>query len=309
MKFKINLCNTLTIILNILFIISFNANSYELSDKVAACTLALNKGDLASAVTVSAEILKLEPNNHEGLLCKGRALGAQGKYNEALSALELAATNAQTGFDQIISYIFIGNLHKANNKNAEAIASYEKSLKACDLENNQKFKRITLNLIAEAQIQNNDLNAALINYLAGAKLANNDNERADSYERLAATYSTLGQYDSAIEYQLKGVLMQQKAGTLDQYANASSTLGQIYGKAKDYANAEKTYTKLIQFAKDNGGAYYEAKADYDLAQVKALSGDTDGAKIMMADALTMAKNIGERDLATEIEASMKKLSN
>jgi tetratricopeptide (TPR) repeat protein len=306
---SITLIKYYTLLFFILFNVNTKAIAEEVSDKVAACTLALNKGDFAKAVTVSEALLKLAPNNRDGLLCKGRALGALGKYNEALSALELAEMNTQPGFDEIISYIFIGNLHKDNNKNAEAIAAYEQSLKVCELEKNEKFKRINLNLIAEAQIQNNDLNAALSNYLAGAKLANNDNERADSYERLAATYSVLGQYDSAIEYQLKGVLMQQKAGTLDQYANASSTLGQIYVKAKDYANAEKTYAKLIQFAKDNGGAYYEAKADYDLAQIKALSGDTDGAKAMMTDALSMAKNIGERDLAAEIEASMKRLND
>jgi tetratricopeptide (TPR) repeat protein len=292
-----------------LFFICINAYAVDVSDKVTACTFAINKGDFATAVSVSAELLKLAPNNRDGLLCKGRALGAQGKYDEALSALGLAEKNSQPGFDKIISYIFIGNLHKANNKNAEAIASYEKSLKICESENNEKFKRITLNLIAEAHAQNNDFAAALTNYLAGAKLANNDNERADSYERLAATYSALGQYDSAIEYQLKGVLMQSKAGTLDQYAIASLTLGEIYGKAKEYANAEKTYTKLIQFSQDNGGAYYEAKASYGLAQIKALRGDTSNAKTMMAEAFKMAKNIGENDLATEIETSIKKLND
>jgi tetratricopeptide (TPR) repeat protein len=309
MKLNINLCNTLTNSFIILFLISINANARDFSDKVATCTLSLNKGDYASAVTVSSEILKLDPNNRDGLLCKGRALGAQGKYKEALSALELAEKNTQPGFDEIISYIFIGNLHKANNKYAEAIESYEKSLKICDQEGNEKFKRINLNLIAEAHVQNHDLNAALTSYLAGAKLANNDNERADSYERLASTYSALGQYDSAIEYQIKGVLMQKNAGTLDQYANASLTLGEIYGKAKEYVNAEKTYTKLIQFSKDNGGAYYEAKASYGLAQIKAAINDKNSAKNLMSEALKIAKNIGEIDLAAEIEASIKKLNN
>jgi tetratricopeptide (TPR) repeat protein len=136
----------------------------------------------------------------------------------------------------------------------------------------------------------------------------NDNERADSLERLGATYSALGQHDLAIEHQLKGMLMQQKSGSLDQYADASLALGKVYADAKEYPQAEKTYTKLIQFAKENGGAYYEAKASYDLAQVKALSGDTTTAKNLMADALKVAKNIGDSALATEIEASIKKLN-
>ncbi len=309
MNSKNTLLKTLIKYSTILFFIGLtlnqNANAFELSDEIANCTLALNKGDFAKAVKASAEILKLEPNNRDGLLCKGRALGAQGKYDEALSALELAAVNTEPGFDEIISYIFIGNLHKANHKNAEAIAAYEKSLQVCELEQNEKFKRINLNLIAEAHTQDNDLNAALASYLAGAKFANNDNERADSYERLAITYSALGQYDNAIEYQLKGVLMQQKSGTLDQYANASLSLGHIYILAKDYANAEKTYTNLAKFSKDNGGAYFEAKSDLGLAQTKLASGDAASAKTWVDQAKSIAQETKDKALAQEIEQAIK----
>jgi hypothetical protein len=45
-----------------------------------------------------------------------------------------------------------------------------------------------------------------------------------------------------------------------------------------------------------------------LAQIKLLSGDATSAKVMMGDALKMANNIGERDLASEIETSIKKLN-
>ena len=307
MNTKIISSKTLIKNFTVLFFIglSINANAYELSDEVATCTLAINKGDYVKAAKTSAEILKLEPNNRDGLICKGRALGAQGKYEEALSALELAEVNTQPGFDEIISYIFIGNLHKANHKYAEAITAYEKSLKVSELETNDKFKRINLNLIAETHAQNNDLNAALASYLEGSKLANNDNERADSYERLAVTYTALGQYDSAIEYQLKGVLMQQKAGTLDQYANANLSLGHIYILAKDYANAEKTYTKLAKFSKDNGGAYYEAKSDLGLAQTKIASGDAAAAKPWVDQAKLIAQETKDKALEQEIELAIK----
>ncbi len=296
-----------------LILIQFNVFNYvyaaEVSDKAAKCYQALDKGDLSKAIAISDDILKSEPNNREGLLCRGRALGASGNYGEALNALESAEKQSPPGFDKIIATIFIGNLHKDNKKNVDAIASYEKSLKICESEKNDKFKRINFNLIGETQVANKDYSAALGSYLAGAKLAMNDNERADGYERLAATYSSLGQYDSAIEFQLKGVLMQQKSGTLDQYANASLALGQVYMQAKDYVNAESTYSKLIQFAKDNGGVYYESKASYGLAQTKVMAGDSANAKIIMSDALKLAKNSGERDLAAEIEASLNKLNN
>lgn len=312
MKQDIISTNTLIKFFTALFFISFNLNniSYaqDFSEKNAACNLALDKGNAVNAIVIADEILKQESNNHKALLCKGRALGAQGKYDTALSTLELAAKQSKPGFDAIITYLLIGNLHLENKKNIDAIASYEKSLKICEAENNDKFRLINHNLIGEAQAQNNDLNAALASYLAGSKLTKNDNERADSYERLGSTYSALGQHDLAIEHQLKGVIMQQKSGTLDQYANASLALGKVYENAKEYPNAEKTYTKFIQFAKDNGGAYYEAKASYELAQIKALSGDTASAKVMLTDVLKMAKNMGEGGLASEIEASIKKLN-
>ena len=130
-----------------------------------------------------------------------------------------------------------------------------------------------------------------------------------SYTHLDVYKRQLGQHDAAIEYQLKAVLMQQKSGTLDDFANASFTLGQIYEKAKEYGNAEKSYLKLLQFSKDNGGTYYEAKASYALGKVKAITGNTESAKTILANALTVAKNIGETKLASEIETSLNELNN
>lgn len=288
-----------------LFSLSAKAITTEVAEKLGECTEALNKGDLNTAVKTSTDLLKLDPKNHDGLQCNGRALGAQGKYAEAVNALEASAVNTTDGFEQIISYLFLGNLHKDNNKNAEAIASYEKSIKVCELEKNDKYKRISLNLMAEAQAQNKDFSAALTSYLEGSKLAMNDNERADSFERLAATYKVLGQYDQAIEYQIKGVSMQQKAGTLDQYASANITLGNIYIAAKDYANAEKTFANLAKFSNDQGGAYFEAKADVGLAQTKTASGDATAAKVFVDKAKIIAKDTNDKALEQEIESTLK----
>ena len=309
MKLTIISTNTLIYLSTALFLISFNSSAQDVSEKVIACNVALDKGNAANAIVVSDEILQLEANNRDGLLCKGRALGGQGKFEAALSALEMAAQQSKPGFEEIISTLLIGNLYKANNKNVEAIASYEKSLKVSEVEKNDKFSLINHNLMGETYTSNNDLNAALASYIAGSKLTKNDNERADSFERLGVTYSALGKHDLAIEYQLKGMLQQQKSGTLDQYADASLALGKVYANAKEYPQAEKIYTKLIQFAKENGGAYYEAKASYGLAQVAVAKGDSSNAKTMMGDALKIAKNTGDADLVLAIETSINNLPN
>jgi tetratricopeptide (TPR) repeat protein len=163
-------------------------------------------------------------------------------------------------------------------------------------------------MLGETFALSGDLNQALAHYQTGAKLAMNDNERADSYERLASAYQALAQYDQAIEYQLKAVVMQKMAGDLDQYANASLVLGKIYITAKDYVGAERTLNKLLQFCKDNGGAYYEAKTDIYLAQSKAGSGNIEAARMHLSDASTIAKNIHANDLIAEIDSTSSKLS-
>jgi tetratricopeptide (TPR) repeat protein len=308
MKQKNILQITLILAFNLLFLFSLNSHADAISDKMAACNLALNNADYAGASAAAEEILKLKGNSYEGLLCKGRALGAQGNYNEALLNLESALKQSQPGFEQILTHIFIGNLHKKNNKISEAIASYETSIKICEAEKLDKFKRINLNLIGDAHTHNKDLNSALTNYTSASKLAMNDNERADDFERLAATYNALGKSNEAIEYQLKATLMHDKSGTREQFANASVALGRVYEAAKDYPAAENTYTKLLKFSKDNGSAYYETVANFGLARTKAAMGDTAGAKTMLADASIKAKNIGETELAAEIDASIKNLN-
>lgn len=299
----------LSLLYILLFTLNFNANSAELTQQVAACTQALNAGNLVKAVDVADEILKADAKNRDGLLCKGRALAGQGKYAEALSTLEQSLTQAKTGFDAIISHILIGNLHKENKKNAEALASYEKSIALSKQEKNDKFTRINHNLMGEIYADRQDFNAALSSYLAGEKLALNDNERADNYERIATTYSALAKHNEAIEFQVKAIIMQKKSGTLDQYANANLEMGRIYLAAKELQNAERTYTKLVQFSQENGGAYYEAKANMGLAQTKLATGDAASAKTLLINAQKMAKTVGADDLMAEIDASLNQLSN
>ncbi len=305
--------NILQITLNLsciaLFLMSFNANADSINDKVSACNAALNKADATSALTAAEDILKMQNNHRDGLLCQGRALGVQGKYAEALKALEMAEKQSQPGFEQILAHIFIGNLHKNNNKFPEAIASYEASMKISEAANLNQFKRINLNLIGDAHTKNKDLAAALTSFTAAGKLAMNDNERAEDFERLATTYNGLGKNNEAIEHQLKATLMHDKSGTREQFANASVDLGRFYEAAKDYPAAENTYAKLLKFSKNNGSVYYETVANFGLARTKAAIGDTVGAKTMLAEASVMAKTIGEADLAAEIEASLKKLNN
>lgn len=301
--------NTLIIAFISLILFSLNTDANELSEKNAACNSALNKGDIAGAARLADEVLKHNANNRDGLICKGRLLGTQGKFDEALSALKQAETLSKEPFEHIIANILIGNVYKVQQQYAEAVASYQNSLAVAEESKNEKYARANDNLIGDVQSRIGDYNAALASYQAGSKLAMNDNERAESYELLAATYKALSQYGEAAEYQLKATQMQKKAGTLDQYAIASLELGRIFILARDYPSAEKTLTRLAQFCKDNGGIYYEAKAILYLAQNRVASGDAAGAKSILSDARNIAKNAPDAELMAEIDAFAKKLTN
>ena len=272
---------------------------------VASCNSALNKGDFKEAATISEELIRLQPESNAAYLCKGRALGAQGDYSQALIALDIATDKATDAFDKIISHTVTGNLHKQFDQLTAAISSYEKSLALCKTTQNDKFARINYILIGETHTLNKDLNSALKNYLLAEKLANNDHERADGYEHIAATYSALGKHDQAIEFQLKAVQNHKKSGTLDQLAQANLQQGRIFVVAKEYANAEKTYNKLAQFSKDNGSAYFEAKALLGLALNKIEMGDASAAKPLIDKAKAIAKESKDLALEKEIDLAIK----
>ena len=119
---------TSTITLNSLFIVmilmSFNLKSAEYSEVVASCNSALNKGDFKEAAKISEELIRLQPESNAAYLCKGRALGAQGDYSQALIALDIATDKATDAFDKIISHTVTGNLHKQFDQLTAAISSY-----------------------------------------------------------------------------------------------------------------------------------------------------------------------------------------
>jgi tetratricopeptide (TPR) repeat protein len=293
--------NTLNIVFTTLFLYSFNAYSQDASSQVSACNKALDSAQHTQAIDIADALLAQNSEHTEALLCKGRALDALGKNEEAEKTLALAVKHAKPGFDATVAHLILGNFYKQHQKSDQALVHYQSSLTQSQQDNNQKFIRISHNLMAEAYTQKKDYNAALNSYQAGSELSNNDNERADSYERLANTYKALNQLDKAIEYQLKAVLMQKKSGTLDQYAEASLTLGQLFTHNKDYPSAEKTLHRLLTFSQENGGVYYEAKTDLYLAQTKQAQGDHAAASLLLQDAEKIATKIQADDLVASIK--------
>ena len=297
--------NTTTFAIALLLCLPFTAHAQ--SQGVTTCYQALESGKAVDAVTQADKVLRAEAGNREALLCKGRAHSELKQYNEALATLQAADKLSSQPADHVIALLLIGNVHKDAGNQADALASYNQALDTAKAKNDKTLQRLALNIIGETQVETGQVQEGLQNYLQGAELAANDNERGENYSRIATAYSKLGNNNQAIEYQVKAMLMQERAGEPDEYANAGLELGRLYITAKNYGQAEKAINKILKFARDNGSAYWEARSNYMLGLSKAEQGDSAAARTLLLDAHHNARRIGAASLAAEIGNAMLKL--
>lgn len=279
----------------------FLNNVYAATDEAAACKTALDKGDITTALKQAEMVLSKNNKAIDVIICQGRALLASDKLEAALTAFKVADTISNDAFEKTISSLLIGRTYHKLNQNENAIASFQQTLVNAKAASNQGFERVAHNAIGDVYFDNHQYTQALPEYLLALKIAANDNERGECYEKVALTYHQLKQNELAVEYQLKAYLMHDKAGTLDQYAHSSIELGRYYLITKSYISAENILNKIIKFAKEQGGAFYEAQGSYVLAQVKAAKGDTTTAKSLIENAKLIANNTNDKALDAEID--------
>lgn len=288
---------TLAILATSLFI----NNVYAMDADTSACNHAVEKGDSATALQLANKVLHGNKNDREALICLGRALSLKGDVEGAITAYKAATAQATTPLDKTIIAILSGNTYKKAKQYDQAIASYQQATSSAQADKNQQFERISQNLIGDTYFENKRYQEALDSYFAASKLVENDNDRGESFENIANTYYHMNKNDEALEYQVKAYFMNERVGTLDQYAHSSIELGRYYILNKNYKSAENVLNKIIKLAKDQGGAYYEAQGSYLLAKVNVANGDIAGAKTLVENAKTIAKNTHDQELDQEID--------
>lgn len=289
---------TLTLIFTALF---FN-NVYAASPEVLACNQALEKGDVAGALAQADKALSNNKNDNNALICQGRTQASKYDFDVALASFKLAEAHSTDAFDKALATLLIGNTYKALKQMDLAIASFKQTIINAKVAKNAAFERMSHNAIGNIYAEKNELEDALDAYMQGTKLAGNDNERGESFEKVALTHHKMEQHDLALEYQLKAYLMHDTVGTLDQYAHSSVELGRYYALTKNYTSAERVLNKIIKLAKEQGGAFYEAQGSYVLAQVKAARGEIPAAKSLIENAKSIAKNTNDKALEDEINS-------
>jgi tetratricopeptide (TPR) repeat protein len=284
------------------------ADDAELNKKIADCNQYIKNGTPEKALDSAGQLLKKNQKNREVVLCKARAQMALNQFADAVPTLTTVDKLSNTPNEHMMSLAMLGNAYKGNQQFNEAIASYQQSMDIAKAQKNKSFERITYNLVGEAQALTKQFEEAITSYQAGLKLALNDNERADAFERIASIYNQQQKHNQAIEYQLKATLAYTHYGDLDAQANAGLELGRIYMDAGELEQAEKSINKMLKLAVDNGGAYWEVKSDLYLAKVKMASHQSNDAKKLLESAQKLNKEVGDAMLSEAISAALKELA-
>jgi len=288
-----------TALISVFTALFFN-NVYAVSDDAFACNKAFDQGDFSTAATLAAKALNASRKDRDALICQGRTFSAQGNLEPALAAFKSADKLSKDAYDKAVVALITGHAYKNAQQYEQAVASYQQSLQLAGEAKVKAFERTSHIGMGNVYFETSQYPTALDAYLSASKLDANDNERGESFEKIALTYHTLNQHDPAVEYQVKALIMNEKSGTLDQFAHSSIELGRYYAAAKKYPNAENTLNKIIKFAKEQGGAYYEAQGNYVLAQVKVATGDIEAAKALIEKAKSIANSTHDLALADEI---------
>lgn len=275
--------------------------------EVEACYRLLEEGRPSEALVEADKALSADNSNREALMCKGRTHAELKQYDESLAALRAADKQSSRTADHVITLLLIGNVQKDAGRQAEAFASYQQALDAAREKQDKTLQRLAMNILGEAQVEAGQAQQGLQTLVQATELAANDGERAEDYVRIASTHARLNNLDQAIEYQVKAMLMLERVGERDDYANAGLELGRLYMEAGNHLQAENAINKVLKFARDNGSAYWEARSNYYLGLVKAKQGQTEAARTLMLDAHHNARRIGATTLAGEIGNAMLKL--
>jgi len=290
----------LQITLTSIFISLFFNNVYAISSDAADCNKAYERGNVATATASAKKALGIDKNDRDALICQGRLLSAKDDLNGAIAAFKAADTFSTDAFDKTVIALVMGHAYKAAKQFPQAISSYQQTIQFAQAAKHKGLERMSHVAIGDIYLEGKQYTLALEAFMFANKLDANDNERGESYERIALTHHELNQHDLALEHQLKAYFMHEKAGTLDQYAHSSIELGRYYAIVKNYTSAEKILNKIINFAKAQGGAYFEAKGSCVLAQVKVAMGDVSSAKDLVAHAKSIAKTTNDKALYEEI---------
>ena len=281
---------TLILLFKLLFI--NNVYSYNLENN---CEKAIQGNNFKAATD---EAIKLSKDNaFDGEFCLGKVFVNENKLDDGIKQFEKSEKLAQHPADQLLAIMFKGLAYKEKNDLNQAFNVFNTGYETAKLGNSKfvQFERrflIQMGNIQESLKKHED---AYESYAKSLKASSNDEERAESYDKLARSASHQKYYDRAREYSLKGSVLYKKTGYLGEYAELTLLKAEYEVLDDAYDLAMNTLEELEKLCIDAGGEYYLAKT---YIQLHKLSKDNKDA--YLAKATDVANRIGAKDLLNDI---------
>lgn len=291
--------------MNPLYLLAFllpaaaSAHAAEAAALIEQCDDARAAGRFGQAVTHAEAALQREAS-FDAWLCLGRAQAGLGRNDAALQALAEAERSAGEPLQRVAVLTLLGDQHAVSGSHELARSHYERSLEMARQAGNRRFQAINRNRIGDMLATAGDPGAALTQYQQALDLAGNDNERAESYARIASAHSALAEHDLAIEHQVKAVLLQEHMGSLADYAEANLALARICLNGQAYRDAERWLAKFIPVMALNEAVYWEAHARALMARTQAALGNAEAATTELAQARALAEQAGDQELLQQL---------
>lgn len=265
------------------------------ADALQNCQQALNAGDFAAAAQTSAT-----QKSFDGFMCAGRAQQALGDHAGAAANFVKAEQLADGKYGSVLAITFQARAALAAGHPDEALVQYNRSLKLAHEIKLWQGEWSNLVEIGGIYQSRNDLKTALEKYQESYSYASNDNERSESDQRIAAVYHEQKDYDRAIEYQLKSVLLEASSGDANQYLDARLKLAIYAIDGKDYRISNKELSDIIKVSKVVGSLYWEGRATLYQSKLEKLQGNIEQSRALLEAAGKIAEKSGIKSLQEEV---------
>lgn len=281
---------TLTIIANLLLI--NNLYAYNAGND---CEVQLKQNNIQEAKVAAQKLGATD--EFSSTFCLAKIAYQEDKAKEAIAGFSEAEKKATHPSEQMLAIMFKGLAHKENGQLDESLNIFTNGYETAKLGNSKfvQFERRFLHQMGDVQEQQKKYDDAYESFAKALKLASNDEERGQSYDRLARGAANLKHYDRAREYSLKGAVMYQKSGYLGEFAELTLLKAEYEVMDDDYDAGIQTLNDLEQLCIDAGGDYYLAKTYLQLSKLSK-----ENKEGYLAKAKTIAKKIGADDLVKGI---------
>ena len=261
------------------------------------CEKELSKNDYAKAKQEAEKLIDNDP--FSGNFCLAKVFFNENKVSESILLFEKSEKLAQHPANQMLSIIFKGIAYKENSDLKQALSVFTTGYETAKLGNSKfvQFERRFLIQMGDVKERQKDNEKAYEYFAMSLKSSSNDDERAESYDRLAKCAANQGFYDRAREYSLKGSIMYQKSGFLNEFAELTILKGEYEVLDNDYEKGIRTLKDLEELCIEAGGDYFLAKTYLKLYQLSKEDKD-----LYLAKAKEVATRIGANDIIKDINS-------